>query len=141
MGRQSTEGFSTMMIEFGVLFLLALPAHGCWSRSEPGRRPNQPLVPEDLVCPSSPTTCAQSDLHSRWNGQYDYKLCNFICPNVASLNPNDPNSGYVCHDTNHQTRQYEWCCKSPGKTIPVCTEVEGGPPLDLDDPIPTRSYG
>jgi len=142
------------MIKISVLFLLALTALGCLSSPQHRQKRcwfgcTQEESPvndgdhleaieaqlENLVCPTAgPTTCAQSDLHSFFNGQYANKLCNFVCPNVASLNPTDPNSGYVCHDTNHQTKQYDWCCKSPGKTIPMCTEREPGPPLDL--PIP-----
>merc|ERR1719220_2777132 len=80
---------------------------------------------ENVVCPTAgPTTCAQSDLRAFFNGQHANKLCNFVCPNVESTDPNDPNSGYLCHDTNHQTRQYDWCCMSPDKTIPECTERE-----------------
>merc|ERR1712018_118721 len=85
---------------------------------------------ENYECPTAgPTTCAQSDLRSHFNGQEANKLCSFVCPNVEIADPNDLNSGYVCHDTNHRTRQYNWCCMSPGKTIPECTELPEGTEL------------
>merc|ERR1712018_801649 len=96
---------------------------------------------ENYECPTAgPTTCAQSDLRSHFNGQEANKLCSFVCPNVESTDPNDLNSGYVCHDTNHQTKQYNWCCMSPGKTIKECSELPEGPtlvfsPPETDDPI------